>query len=161
MNPTGLPTAEHIKAKKELRDIGLKTGKYILNWCNKYYGFDVTTPKRYRFLVDARFMTMKMIRDYTNLTLDDVGGFFNKRHDMVIHAIKEIENRIELEGKTRNDYEYINTQLSKRYKKFDKAQDMLKNATISDIISHLEDLSVEEVILLKSKICLTRSEMML
>ncbi len=106
-------------------------------------------------------MTMKMIRDYTNLTLDDVGGFFNKRHDMVIHAIKEIENRIELEGKTRNDYEYINTQLSKRYKKFDKAQDMLKNATISDIISHLEDLSVEEVILLKSKICLTRSEMML
>ena len=161
MNPTGLPTAEHIKAKKELREIGLKNAKAILAWCNKYYDFDVTTKKRYRFLIDARFMTMKMMRDFTDLTLDDIGSFFDKKHDSVIHSIREIESRIKLEDKTRNHYEYINTQLCKKYKKYDKAQEILKANAISDVVVYLENLSVEEVILLKSKICLTRSEMML
>lgn len=50
---------------------------------------------KHREIVDARMLTMWVIRTYKKETFEKIGDFFNRDHTSVISACQTIKNRIE------------------------------------------------------------------
>ena len=67
---------------------------------------EVRDKRRIRCVVDARYMAMRMVRETTSLSLNDIGTLFNRDHTTVIHAIKATEDLLETSEQYRLDYEY-------------------------------------------------------
>ena len=105
------PRPETIKTKMQKRTLGLEKAKEIISFCNDYYGFDVTTDSRKRYIIDARFMTIKMIYDYTGLILKDIGCLFNRKHDTMIHSLSTIGSLIDYDKEIREHHQYLKSKL--------------------------------------------------
>jgi len=80
-------------------------------------------------LVMPRHLAMYFCRYYTHLSFSDIGNYFNRNHDTVIHAIKSVNNQCD------TDKDYKRT--------FDDIERMVKYEKES--ITHLEKMMVEEV----------------
>jgi len=65
----------------------------------------VLAGKRKRELVNCRRFIMRFLKDYTELTLAQIGKWAgHKDHTTVIHALHTLSDLMETEDQTRHDY---------------------------------------------------------
>lgn len=73
--------------------------------CDFYsiYPKKVFTINRKREIVKCRQLSMYIGRCLTNLSLPEIGAFFNKDHTTVIHSIKAVEKDMETNKKFKHE----------------------------------------------------------
>lgn len=65
----------------------------------------ITGPKRDREIIDARHMSMYFIKNYSTLSLVEIGKYFgNRDHTSVIHAVKTVEKIRSVDERYNNEY---------------------------------------------------------
>ena len=98
---TGMPIDIEM-AKNVLKDILSEedkpaTAEVILKAVSDYFGIkiqDIKAKKRTKEVANARQIAMYLIRQFTNLSLSEIGkGFGGKDHATVIYACRQVEER--------------------------------------------------------------------
>ncbi len=76
----------------------IPTPEGILSYVSRYYQLDESVVKgqqRVRTAVEARQISMYLIRVMTNLSQDNIGQLFDNRdHSTVIHSIRQVEQKM-------------------------------------------------------------------
>lgn len=73
--------------------------KEIKEFVDSYFGIDISSKRRYRYYVDARFMYCKLcyinefVKEHNSLA--KIGAFINRDHASVIHAIKKCDELVQ------------------------------------------------------------------
>tara|TARA_B100001559_G_scaffold225576_1_gene189551 strand:+ start:108 stop:569 length:462 start_codon:yes stop_codon:yes gene_type:complete len=67
-------------------------------------GIDIDNPVRKRSFVEARAIYYKLLREYTLLSLVEIGDYVKKNHATVIHGIKNLDSWCELDVNLKNKY---------------------------------------------------------
>ena len=67
-------------------------------------------------LVKVRQITFKFLRDYTNLSLAQIGQFYGKDHATVLHSIKQVKNHYETESDFKHEIDELKLILRKSNK---------------------------------------------
>ena len=70
--------------------------KEVISQVNKYFETDCRIKSRKTNIVRPRMYACKIIRELTNMTLQDIGDLFGQKHDNVIHALKVVDNDLEV-----------------------------------------------------------------
>jgi len=70
-----------------------------------------TKKSRKRNVVQARYEAMFLMKFNTKLSLNKIGSFFDKKHDLVLHGIKTISDLMDTDVKFRNDF----TELAQKF----------------------------------------------
>ena len=98
---------------------------------NKYFETDCTVKSRKTNIVRPRMYACKIIRELTGMTLQDIADLFGQKHDNVIHAIKVVDNDLEVMPKYKSYY----TELRAIVEATDTYQNsrLAKKSVISDI----------------------------
>lgn len=104
---------------------------FIIQEVSEFYNLpvkDVISVSRKKEIVKARCVSMYFIKDYTKLSLDRIGGYFNSRttksktkdHATVLHAIKLVNDNIDIYPCDKIEINEIRTKLNikKNYKGF-------------------------------------------
>jgi chromosomal replication initiator protein len=112
-----LPSKEISKTIKKPEPIGkIDTLDLILN-SSIYFRISlakITGPKRNRDIVDARHMIMYYLRNYSKLSLTQIGKqFSNRDHTSVIHAINTVERIRSVDEFYNNQYILFESYLNK------------------------------------------------
>lgn len=73
----------------------------IIEVVTQYFGVkltDLQSKRRHRSIAIPRQVCMHMCRRHTRFSLEEIGGYFGGRdHTTVMHAVKQVDNRIESE----------------------------------------------------------------
>jgi chromosomal replication initiation ATPase DnaA len=69
----------------------------------EYHGF-LNNKCRKRHLVTARQLTWHLGHQFTRLSAQAMGDFFNKEHATVLHGIKTVENLCQVDKEFREKY---------------------------------------------------------
>ena len=98
---------------------------------NKYFETDCRIKSRKTNIVRPRMYACKIIRELTNMTLQDIGDLFGQKHDNVIHALKVVDNDLEVMPK----YKIYYLELRAIIESTDTYQNssIARNSVISDI----------------------------
>ena len=87
----------------------------IVEAATEYFGLrlaDLQSRKRTRTIALPRQICMYLAREHTRYSLEEIGGYFGGRdHTTVLHAIRTITDRKDLEPEIANALEAINLQL--------------------------------------------------
>jgi len=67
-------------------------------------GIDIDNPVRKRPFVEARAIYYKLLREYTLLSLVEIGDYVKKNHATVIHGIKNLDSWCKLDVNLKNKY---------------------------------------------------------
>ena len=67
-------------------------------------GIDIDNPVRKRPFVEARAIYYKLLREYTLLSLVEIGDYVKKNHATVIHGIKNLDSWCKLDINLKNKY---------------------------------------------------------
>lgn len=70
--------------------------KETISQVNRYFETDCRIKSRKTNIVRPRMYACKIIRELTGMTLQDIGDLFGQNHDSVIHAIKVVDNDLEV-----------------------------------------------------------------
>ena len=70
--------------------------KETISQVNRYFETDCRIKSRKTNIVRPRMYACKIIRELTGMTLQDIGDLFGQNHDNVIHAIKVVDNDLEV-----------------------------------------------------------------
>ena len=81
--------------------------KETITQVNKYFETDCTVKSRKTNIVRPRMYACKIIRELTSMTLQDIADLFGQKHDNVIHAIKVVDNDLEVMPKYKTYYTEI------------------------------------------------------
>lgn len=81
--------------------------KYIIDKMYNFYGLNKKDKYRGGKYVECRYVSMWLIRKYTDLSLRVIGEFFDKDHSTVIHGIQHVDNRIRFEPNFETKLKYI------------------------------------------------------
>ena len=96
--------ADHETVTRAMQDILKRSSEYIptpeaiLDYICKYYSLEdavIRGQQRIRDAVQARQIAMYLIRNMTNLSLDDIGKVFDNRdHSTVLYSIQQVEKKM-------------------------------------------------------------------
>ncbi len=105
--------------------------KETIEQVNKYFETDCRVKSRKTNIVRPRMYACKIIRELTGMTLQDIADLFGQKHDNVIHAIKVVDNDLEVMPKYKSYY----TELRAIVEATDTYQNsrLAKKSVISDI----------------------------
>jgi len=105
--------------------------KEVISQVNKYFETDCRIKSRKTNIVRPRMYACKIIRELTNMTLQDIGDLFGQKHDNVIHALKVVDNDLEVMPK----YKIYYLELRAIIESTDTYQNssIARNSVISDI----------------------------
>ena len=78
--------------------------KETITQVNKYFETDCRVKSRKTNIVRPRMYACKIIRELTGMTLQDIADLFGQKHDNVIHAIKVVDNDLEVMPKYKSYY---------------------------------------------------------
>jgi len=84
--------------------------KEVISQVNKYFETDCRIKSRKTNIVRPRMYACKIIRELTGMTLQDIGSLFSEcwkgkeTHDNVHHAIKTVDNDLEVMPKYKAYY---------------------------------------------------------
>ena len=78
--------------------------KEVISQVNNYFETDCRIKSRKTNIVRPRMYACKIIRELTNMTLQDIGDLFGQKHDNVIHALKTVDNDLEVTPKYKMYY---------------------------------------------------------
>ena len=105
--------------------------KETITQVNKYFETDCRVKSRKTNIVRPRMYACKIIRELTGMTLQDIADLFGQKHDNVIHAIKVVDNDLEVMPKYKSYY----TELRAIVEATDTYQNsrLAKKSVISDV----------------------------
>ena len=105
--------------------------KEVISQVNIYFETDCRVKSRKTNIVRPRMYACKIIRELTNMTLQDIGDLFGQKHDNVIHALKVVDNDLEVMPK----YKIYYLELRAIIESTDTYQNssIARNSVISDI----------------------------
>ena len=78
--------------------------KEVISQVNNYFETDCRIKSRKTNIVRPRMYACKIIKELTGMTLQDIGALFGQKHDNVIHAIKTVDNDLEVTPKYKMYY---------------------------------------------------------
>ena len=78
--------------------------KETITQVNNYFETDCRIKSRKTNIVRPRMYACKIIRELTNMTLQDIADLFGQKHDNVIHSIKTVDNDLEVTPKYKMYY---------------------------------------------------------
>ena len=70
--------------------------KEVIAQVNNYFETDCRVKSRKTNIVRPRMYACKIIRELTGMTLQDIADLFGQKHDNVIHALKVVDNDLEV-----------------------------------------------------------------
>ncbi len=74
----------------------------------------IHTASRKREIVQARQVTMYLLKQHTDMSLAQIGGLIGKKnHATVLHACKTVKNQLEVDKAFRNDVELLENRINK------------------------------------------------
>jgi chromosomal replication initiator protein len=102
-----------ISKKPEKKNINVLDIIYVASLYFKIPVIKIIGPKRNRDIIDARHMIMYFIKNYSNLSLSEIGKHFgNRDHTTVIYAVKTVGIMRSVDERYNNEYilfeSYIN-----------------------------------------------------
>ena len=78
--------------------------KEVISQVNSYFETDCRVKSRKTNIVRPRMYACKIIRELTGMTLQDIGDLFGQKHDNIIHALKVVDNDLELMPRYKSYY---------------------------------------------------------
>ena len=105
--------------------------KETITQVNNYFETDCRIKSRKTNIVRPRMYACKIIRELTGLTLQDIADLFGQQHANVIHALKTVDNDLEVTPKYKMYYLELRAivESSDVYKN----SSIARNSVISDI----------------------------
>lgn len=124
--------------------------KEVISQVNNYFETDCRIKSRKANIARPRMYACKIIRELTNMTLQDIGDLFGQKHDNVIHSIKTVNNDLEATSRYKMYYlelraivetsdVYINSGLAKKNIISDIRQEVY-NALMGKDIQELQQI---------------------
>ena len=68
----------------------------VIEQVNKYFETDCRVKSRKVNVVRPRMYACKIIRELTDMTYQDIADLFGQKHENVMHAIKVVDNDLEV-----------------------------------------------------------------
>ena len=109
-------------------------------------GIDIDNPVRKRAFVEARAIYYKLLREYTLLSLVEIGDYVKKNHATVIHGIKNLDSWCKLDVNLKNKYLNIRSGLDVLKENIE-----LDNADVEKIVDRYIKLKQKASKLIESK----------
>jgi hypothetical protein len=78
--------------------------KEVISQVNKYFETDCTVKSRKTNIVRPRMYACKIIRELTGMIYQDIADLFGQKHENVLHAIKVVDNDLEVMPKYKMYY---------------------------------------------------------
>jgi hypothetical protein len=78
--------------------------KEVISQVNKYFETDCRVKSRKTNIVRPRMYACKIIRELTGMIYQDIADLFGQKHENVLHAIKVVDNDLELMPKYKMYY---------------------------------------------------------
>jgi hypothetical protein len=95
-----------------------KSGEGLLEYISKYYSLEesvIRGQQRIRDAVSARQIAMYLIRSMTNLSLDDIGKYFDNRdHSTVLYSIQQVEKKMKTDASFAEMVKEIKTNINSK-----------------------------------------------
>jgi len=119
----------------------------IIKKVNTYFKVDCTTKTRKMMVVRPRMYASKLIREFTSMSYQNIGGMFGQNHDTVLNSIKQVDQDLETNPKFANYYNelYRSIESSKFYKNTSISEDNVAKFLHLDISKILVGKSNEEL----------------
>lgn len=76
----------------------------VINQVNKYFETDCRVKSRKANIVRPRMYACKIIRELTGMIYQDIADLFGQKHENVLHAIKVVNNDLEVMPKYKSYY---------------------------------------------------------
>ena len=76
----------------------------VINQVNKYFETDCRVKSRKTNIVRPRMYACKIIRELTGMIYQDIADLFGQKHENVLHAIKVVNNDLEVMPKYKSYY---------------------------------------------------------
>ena len=76
----------------------------VINQVNKYFETDCRVKSRKANIVRPRMYACKIIRELTGMIYQDIADLFGQKHENVLHAIKVVDNDLDVMPKYKSYY---------------------------------------------------------
>ena len=116
--------ADEETVTRAIQDILKRSSEYIptpeaiLEYISKYYSLEesvIRGQQRIRDAVAARQIAMYLIRSMTNLSLDEIGKYFeNRDHSTVLYSIQQVEKKMKKEPAFAETVKEIKTNINSK-----------------------------------------------
>lgn len=123
------------------------TKEIINEIVDQYFELKINTPTRKRPYIEARAVYYKLCREFTNLTLENIGWDFGKNHATVLNGIRQLDNWIKQDSRIKNNYKILKSKI------FNIEQDeevieineglVLRYATLKQQVKNLQEANQE------------------
>jgi len=124
--------------------------KETITQVNNYFETDCRIKSRKTNIVRPRMYACKIIRELTGMKLQDIADLFGQKHDSIIHAIKVVNNDLEVMPKYKMYYlelratveasdAYLNSGIAKKSVVSDIRQEVY-NALMGKDLNHLNKI---------------------
>ena len=127
-----------------------KIAKETITQVNNYFETDCRIKSRKTNIVRPRMYACKIIRELTNMTYQDIADLFGQKHENVMHAIKVVNNDLEVMPKYKMYYlelraivetsdSYLNSGIAKKSVISDIRQEVY-NALMGKDVTELQQI---------------------
>jgi len=87
------------------------TKEIINEIVDQYFELKINTPTRKRPYIEARAVYYKLCREFTNLTLENIGWDFGKNHATVLNGIRQLDNWMNHDSRIKNNYKILKNKI--------------------------------------------------
>jgi len=87
------------------------TKEIINEIVDQYFELKINTPTRKRPYIEARATYYKLCREFTNLTLENIGWDFGKNHATVLNGIRQLDNWMNHDSRIKNNYKILKNKI--------------------------------------------------
>ena len=87
------------------------TKELINEIVDQYFELKINTPTRKRPYIEARAVYYKLCREFTNLTLENIGWDFGKNHATVLNGIRQLDNWMNHDSRIKNNYKILKSKI--------------------------------------------------
>jgi len=117
LDPTTQTVQSYIEQKKNSKHPELLTIAFVVSNKSEVHLNRIFENTRKREVAQARQLCMYFAERYTILSLGNIGRFYNRDHSTVLHAIKTINNLIDIDKSFKSFVEDIDLELRALLKK--------------------------------------------
>lgn len=86
--------------------------KMINEVVNNYFELNIKRNTRKRPYVEARAIYFKLCRDFTRLSLEQIGNKVNRNHASVLHGIKTLNNWVGYDDRIKNNLRILTNKIT-------------------------------------------------
>tara|TARA_A100001391_G_C4927662_1_gene240878 strand:+ start:103 stop:582 length:480 start_codon:yes stop_codon:yes gene_type:complete len=101
-----------------------------------YFEIKIDNKTRKREYVEARFIYFKLLREFTNMSLNAIGSFVKRDHATVLYGVNQLETWMQYDNRIKTNYKAI--------------RNMVVNyATTNDFETQNHNTKKEKIVILK------------